>query len=364
MKIIYFVTYYAPYLNTFLERNPDFSLVTYEKQMASIIGDYFGVFGSYVKYAKRMGVDAHLIVANCAPMQKQWARENGFIYDETKGINQIAIEQIKKIGPDVFYIGSMFEYYGEFLDTIKPYCKKIVGWIACPIPKSLKLTQLNLILSSVPQMVSEFRYQGINSELLPAAFDSEIIISLPTNIKQDIDFSFVGGISKAHKKRMDMVRNLAKYTPIQLFGYGYQTYPLWKFRLKQLALPNSIEAHYKGEAWGLDMYRTLLRSRITFNAHIDMALGNRVNMRMYEATGMGTLLLTDKSDHSDIDYFVDGKEIVTYTSVQEAIEKVNYYLEHETERNVIAKAGQKRTLEQYNFGNNINIMLSYFNKYL
>ena len=40
------------------------------------------------------------------------------------------------------------------------------------------------------------------------------------------------------------------------------------------------------------MYKILGRSKISFNRHINTAENNANNMRLYEATGMGSLLLT------------------------------------------------------------------------
>lgn len=50
-------------------------------------------------------------------------------------------------------------------------------------------------------------------------------------------------------------------------------------------------------------------------------------------------------------------------SIDDAIEKARYYLKHEAERQKIADAGQKRTLKDYNFSNNVKEMLGYFEKY-
>ncbi len=41
------------------------------------------------------------------------------------------------------------------------------------------------------------------------------------------------------------------------------------------------------------MYEVIRRSRVTLNFHIDLAEGWANNMRLYEATVVGTLLLTD-----------------------------------------------------------------------
>ena len=65
-------------------------------------------------------------------------------------------------------------------------------------------------------------------------------------------------------------------------------------------------------------------------------------MRLYEATGVGALLLTEAAPNLS-DMFEPGVEIVTYTGADDLIEKARHYLEHEDERAAIARAGQART---------------------
>jgi glycosyltransferase involved in cell wall biosynthesis len=97
--------------------------------------------------------------------------------------------------------------------------------------------------------------------------------------------------------------------------------------------------------FGLDMYQLMYQSRLTFNIHAD-ASGRVGNMRMFEATGAGTCLVTDTGPNL-ADLFVDGKEVVTYSSLDECVEKVTYLLEHEDERQAIASAGQQRCLRDH-----------------
>ncbi len=80
--------------------------------------------------------------------------------------------------------------------------------------------------------------------------------------------------------------------------------------------------------------------------HTDAAEGVVGNMRMFESTGMGTCLLTDTGSNM-ADLFLKNQEVVTYSTVSEAIEKVNYLLDHDEERKKIAFAGQKRTLKDH-----------------
>jgi spore maturation protein CgeB len=71
-------------------------------------------------------------------------------------------------------------------------------------------------------------------------------------------------------------------------------------------------------------------------------------MRLFEATGVGTCLITDWKDNLH-DLFEPDREVVTYRSPQECVEKVKWLLEHPQEREAIAQAGQARTLKDHTF---------------
>jgi hypothetical protein len=358
MKIVFFATYYHPYLNHF-EKSHNIENLSYTEIYNLLLGDFFGIFGLYAINSNNLGHEAQVIIANFKPLQIQWAKENSFHYDNNNWQYSIAAEQVKKIKPDVFFIGSMFEFYGHFIDEIKPFCKIITAWTACPIPPNINHQQFKLVLTSVPELRDKFRNNDkTDSEILLPGFDPAIFEKLKFQISKNIDFSFVGGISPAHSKRIEDLKYLSKKTNLKLFGYGYPQKRKYEF-LKQYIKPHFYFKNYKGEAWGMDMYLRLGNSKITFNSHIDMANDNAVNMRMFEATGMGALLLTDYKSNLNSVFEID-KEIVTYKTIEEAVEKVNYYMEHRFERETIAKAGQARTFEQYNFKTVTERMLQYF----
>lgn len=98
--------------------------------------------------------------------------------------------------------------------------------------------------------------------------------------------------------------------------------------------------------FGIDMYRLLHETKIVFNRHTDEAIDSVGNMRMFEATGVGTCLLTDTGRNMP-DLFDEGSEVVTYSGIDECIDKAKYLLLHEDVRRGIAEAGQKRTLKDH-----------------
>jgi len=111
--------------------------------------------------------------------------------------------------------------------------------------------------------------------------------------------------------------------------------------LKEL-FPNRVHA----PVFGLEMYDLFRRSKLILNKHVDEAKGFVGNMRLFEVTGMGTCLLSDNG-YNMTELFEENKEIVTYNTLDEAIEKSNYLLSNDIERRNIAKAGQRKTLTEH-----------------
>src|SRR5207244_6729102 len=117
--------------------------------------------------------------------------------------------------------------------------------------------------------------------------------------------------------------------PMEIFGYGANTLPP----------DGELARSHRGEAWALDMYRVLCESRITINRHIDVAEDYANNMRLFEATGCGALLITDAKRNLG-DLFQPGVEVVAYHDEDEAVALVERYLDDDAARARIAAAGQ------------------------
>lgn len=156
------------------------------------------------------------------------------------------------------------------------------------------------------------------------------------------DCVFIGGLSKDVDK-IPFLEKLAERVKIDFWGYGKpmvdKSSPIWKT--------------YHGEAWGEDMLEILGQSKIVINRHTQK-IGKHFeskyanNVRLFEATGMGALLITDMKENLK-DFFIIGDEIITYSSLEELVNSINYFLKHDGEREEIAKAGQKRTLKDHTY---------------
>lgn len=360
MKIVIVDTYYAAFLAQVYLSQPGLARQPYEQQRAALVDLCFGTSDFYSRHLRSMGHDAHDLVVNCVPLQTAWARENRVPYSALAmkvphrlfripmlgsrlaalpGLVEIAVAQIQALRPDVLYCQDLSFFPPAVLHRLRQSgaVKRVVGQIACPLPPDDFLRGYDLILTSFPHFVPRLRAMGIASEYFRIGFDTRVLERLGT-VRKDVDASFVGGISRHHGKAVPVLEYLADHTPIEFFGYGAASLPA----------ASPIRSRHHGEVWGLDMYRALARSRVTLNRHINVAENNANNMRLYEATGVGALLLTDRKDNLG-ELFEVGKELVAYSSQEEAVELIRHYLAHPEEAETIARAGQARTLREHTY---------------
>jgi len=116
----------------------------------------------------------------------------------------------------------------------------------------------------------------------------------------------------------------------------------------RVALPPRLAGALGPPRFGLDMYQLLRDSRVTLNVHAGAKTRFTSNMRLFEATGVGTCLLTDAADNLS-ELFEPDREVATFRSVDECVGKVARLLDHEDERAQIAAAGQSRCLADHTY---------------
>lgn len=352
MRIAIVDTYYQSALAEIYKKHADLGSKNFALQKEVILNFSFGTSDAYSFYLNKLGCSVIDIIANCEPLQRQWYREHvkinslmGAIKNSYKwlmkpSLPEIALLQIKEFKPDIVYCQDLSFLTLEVLSFIKRQKILLVGQIACPLPSQQLLYQFDLILSSFPHYVDYFKKQGIHSEFLPIGFDTRVLDKLDKKLSK-VKASFIGGISKAHGSAKDVLEYLAVNTPMEFYGY-----------VEPGVLDKSspiLNVHH-GEKWGMDMYSQLAASDLTLNRHIDVSANYANNMRLFEATGVGALLITDCKDNLG-DYFDIGKEVIAYRTKEEARELIDYYLDKPEELRVIADAGQKKCLSHHSYQN-------------
>ena len=155
-----------------------------------------------------------------------------------------------------------------------------------------------------------------------------------------------------------MLRSLVKETDLQMWTEEDQNYQVSQLKIEEQPLSNQFPKQvYEGKL-GLNMYQTLQNSLVTFNKHTEAAGTVIGNMRLFEATGVGTCLLTDTGDNMN-SLFEENSEVVVYNNLHECKEKLKFLLENESTRRNIAKAGMSRTLKDHSLENRCSELNQY-----
>lgn len=372
LKILFVQTNYSGFLNSFYGKNMNWKNFRYKKLMEKWSKELFGSANFYSKSLNNYGWEGKEVVINDWNSQSKWAKEQGLVVHKTeipfsnffppmfknltkaqKWIPKIFLEQIKKFNPDVIYSHDVSIFSVKDLKEIKKHTKLLVGQKASPLPiDKSPLYEYDLIITSFPHFVEKFRKMGIKSEYLRWCIES----SIPKKIgkkKRIYNVVYVGGLTLHHSKGNRTLETLAKKVRVDFWGYGENT-----------LLPTSaIKQNFHGQAWGKDMYEIFAKAKIVVNRHINISGSYANNMRMFEATAMGALLVTDDKKNMD-EFFQVGKEVITYKNPEDLIKKVRYYLKHPKEARKIAKAGQKRTLSEHSYKKRMKELDKILRKYL
>jgi spore maturation protein CgeB len=339
MKILIVDTCYPAFLTSHYAEHPELAQRPYAEQWRSLMDTFFGTADSYSFHLRALGHEADEVVANCRPLQHAWATEHGFSPGLLRRDTSVVLAQAEEFAPDVVYVQNLFALDRFALRRLKRRGAFVVAQIASEPPSRGKLRAFDLLLTSFPHYVERFRRLGVSAEYLRAAFDERVLDRIRDAPAEQHDIVFVGALNRTqHRGGNAVLAAAAESLPIDFWGYRAKTWPA----------DSPIRRRYHGEAWGLDMFRVLRSARVALNRHIETAGEMANNMRLYEATGVGSLLLTDaKTNLAQL--FVPGEEVVTYADADELVAKATYYLEHGDERGAIAAAGQRRTLREHTY---------------
>lgn len=163
------------------------------------------------------------------------------------------------------------------------------------------------------------------------------------NIIKKYDLCFIGHMQEYHKG------NGVNVTRLDALDRMFREFPNFYFGSRNPAFPskNLFE----------DAAKRFCESRIVFN----ISIGNDVNMRFFETLVTGSFLLTnDIPELKNIEKygFYEGVHYVSYKTMDEAVEKAKYYIEHDKEREKIARAGYKQALKTGTYKSRIQALLS------
>lgn len=145
------------------------------------------------------------------------------------------------------------------------------------------------------------------------------------------DVVFIGGCDE---DRIPYLEALLKSIPnlnLHLYGGYWNRYPIFR-------------KYYCGLAYGRDFRLALGGTKIAIN-FVRRANRDGHVMRTFEIPACGAFMLAERTKEH-LELFEEDKEAAYFGSKQEFVEKVKYYLSHDDERDIIARAGHEKAISQ------------------
>lgn len=367
MKWLVVHTDYPAFLEWHYARSPELIRSSFNDQLLHRYRTMFAEADSFSYGLETHGHEVLEVFVNNEPMQRQWCIENGVQLPPSirhklgwrRGVlpwistrtcdkwQQVALQaQIQRFNPDVIFNLDMFLPVEYFEHSKKPRSVLIGQHAATRLPHDRDWSPYRLVLSSFPATVDWFLRRNVNAVYNKLAFDPRVLERIPTAEKK-YALTFVGSLQQVHNTRLQLLETICE---------TFEEFRWWSPDRKSIPQDSPLHERFMGTVWGAEMYDILNASDITINEHGAVAAYAN-NYRLYEATGLGTCLVTDWKENLET-LFQPEEEVVTYKTPSECVSKVRSLLENAEMRRGISDRGRQRTLREHTFSDRIRNLIA------
>lgn len=106
---------------------------------------------------------------------------------------------------------------------------------------------------------------------------------------------------------------------------------------------------YPAVNYWTEMPKIFACSKINLNPSLRI-IQTGIPLRAFDIMGAGGFLLSNSQEEL-LELFEDGREMVAYEGIEDAVDKIAFYLQHEDIRRKIAENGRRKTFEEYSLQN-------------
>ena len=342
IKIVQIESFYNNFLKKLYGANPVLESMTYDYQLQALLNSGWSSGQNVVPHLNPSKFESYYIIPSHVNLQMRWAKEKG-INSEGMSKDQILLYQLEFLKPDIIYLSDIPCFNFEILDllTKKPF---VVAWHATALSNTINWPSIDLLLSGIDKIRERAMELGVKAteEFMsgsPNYRNQDAPLTLPP--ENDICFSgsFIDGL---HDQRAQLFLEISKH----IAPYKIDIFSSNKFTESS----NNIRffpAVYAAEVVNIySKYKIVIDARANFGLSEDLFEAQTSNMRVFEATRAGALLLTQNSSNIN-KYFNIDSEIITYRNNKEFIEKILFYSNPKNEqlRSSIAEMGYSKSIK-------------------
>lgn len=348
MRLFQNCGYYAPYAQRL--RTLHGPGATWSQQLSTFFADHYSA-SHILKPVLDGDPDAFFANANDASQQAAWARENGLA--ATASPEEILSAQIEHHRAEVFYNLDPVGFGSDFVRRLPSSVKAAICWRAAP-SGGADFSAYARVLCNYPSVIEQYRAAGMRAVYFSPAHDPALE-HYAGSASRSVDVLFVGTYSRHHVTRAPILEAVARLADTFRIEYALEVSRFTRLaetplgyllpRSGRYRRPQAIRRVTRPPLYGADYYRKLGDARIVLNGAIDMSGEDKGNMRCWEALGARSLMITDKGAYPA--GFVDGENMLTYRSADEAVSLVRRYLSDDAARDRIANTGHEMIRTRY-----------------
>jgi spore maturation protein CgeB len=269
------------------------------------------------------------------PLQKIFSKV--ILYDYLKRRAEIGVKSMneeiialvrKEHAKYVLWTSFYYDIQESTLETIRKDGTIVVGWFfddewRFNTYSKYWIPYLDYCVTNAIEAVP--KYKALNARVIQTIPNTGIAINRDwSNIEEKYDVSFVG--SRTVLNRNQYINKLKKRNiPIHVFGKGWGGYVSFEEMI--------------------DIFKTS-KINLNFSKTGPYYWVQQIKGRVFQVCMAGGFLLTEYAPGIE-NYFEIDKEIVCFENAEEMIDKITYYLTHQTERRAVAQAGWERATGEY-----------------
>jgi hypothetical protein len=252
---------------------------------------------------------------------------------------------------DVLLVDNQQPYHPEFLRNLNIYrvMRTSDGPLAAYERDIPYLHAFHHVLYHTPAysrelgMREKLAYCGaLNTDLWPlgvfkAAYESEADEDELIDGPRDIDILFIGAL---HPNKMPLLAQIKKTFRGKCRLYGLSSIKKNAYFNLKFGFPGWVRPI--GQDQYVPLYR---RAKLGINVH-NRGKFTVGGYRLFELPANGVMQISDGGEYLDA-FFSVGTEIVGYRDIVELTALIRYYLDHDAERRLIARAGRHRVLRDH-----------------
>ncbi len=272
---------------------------------------------------------SHVFIFDKAEFEKYRQMGLPHVYHHQLAVNIKRLEELdltdedeNRFGCEISFLGSMYDSMYE--DVSKGFSAYEVGYLDAVIRSQQCIYGADLIESTlsgsfIEQLQSELEENGTMQPSDPDVFREWFYRMVSKKVSRSDRITLLSELGVRHKVRY----------------FSYQEYP--EIRGAVFSGPLSYNE---------DMFKMFKASRINLNITARQ-IPKGISLRALDIMGAGGFLLSNWQEEL-VENFEPGVDFVCYDSISDAVEKCEYYLNHEQERLEIARNGHE-TVKKFDY---------------